>query len=178
VIDIVNLLGADAPNGKHLPPDINEVWWGTAAFFIVVGLLAWKVLPLVKNMMNERSEKIAGELNAAETTRRGAEEERDRLVGSLGDIGAEREQILSDARTQAATMKEELIARADSDAAALRAQVGTDMAASQAQASADLTSEMSSLTLRSAEAVVDNSLDDTTQRDLIESYINQVGSSN
>ena len=53
-----------------------------------------------------------------------------------------------------------------------------DIEASKAQAIADLTGEVASLSIGAAEVVVQRNLDRDTQVQLIENYINQVGSTN
>ena len=37
---MLTILAAEAPNGKHLAGDLNEVYWGSAAFFVLMALLS------------------------------------------------------------------------------------------------------------------------------------------
>jgi F-type H+-transporting ATPase subunit b len=57
----------------------------------------------------------------------------------------------------------------------VRARGLADVEATKAQATGDLQSEIGVLALGAAEAVVVNSLDETTQAELIEGYISRVG---
>ena len=36
-MEFVYQLAAEGPNGRHWPADINEVYWGTLAFLVIVG---------------------------------------------------------------------------------------------------------------------------------------------
>ena len=74
-------------------------------------------------------------------------------------------------------MKAQIIERATTDAADLRTRGGADVEAAKAQATGDLQAEIGVLALGAAEAVVTNNLDDATQNELIENYINGVGAS-
>ncbi len=75
----------------------------------------------------------------------------------------------------AASLKAQLQAKAEQDAAELVARATADVEASKGQALADLQADAASLALGAAEAVVNRNLDAATQTDLIERYISQVG---
>ena len=74
-------------------------------------------------------------------------------------------------------MKADLIAQADSDAADARAKANTEVSASTGQATADIQSVVAEQAAAAAESVVKSNLDDATQAELIDSYIQQVGQS-
>ena len=170
--------GEHASNGYWLPHDINEVIWGSIAFFIVVGVLWWKAGPAIKKAMTDRTARIGGELSAAQTERAEAEAERDRIKAALADSDSEAARIVEEARQTADRLSTELDAKAQVDAATMRERAAADLESTRRQAVADLTSEVSRLALGAAEQVVNNNLDDAAQQQLIEQYISQVGASN
>ncbi len=172
------ILAAEEGNGAWLPHDINEVIWGTLAFVLVVGLIVWKAGPAIMKAMKARPERISGELSTAADTRTAAEAERDRIKAALADSDSEAARIVEEARQAADTMLTEMEARAHSDAAALRERAVHDIEAARRQATNDLTADVSRLALGAAEQVVHANLDDSTQQDLIEAYIAQVGATN
>jgi len=153
------LLASEKPNGFLLSSDLNEVIWGSIAFFIVLGLLIKFGGPAVKNGLTGRTERLAKELDDA----------------AAAKAEAQRQRILDEAATTAASLKAQLQAKADTDAAELVARATADVEASKGQALADLQADAASLALGAAEAVVNRNLDAATQTDLIESYISQVG---
>lgn len=171
------IFGAEpgAENGAVLPYDINEVWWGTAAFLIVTGLILWKAGPAIKEAWNGRIERIRDELAAAEAARGEGEAALADVQGRIADAGSERERILAEARDTAASLQEQLVAKARQDAEELTARATADIEASKTQVLADLQAEVASLALGAAEAVVSSNLDPATQTELIESYITKVG---
>lgn len=175
---ISTILAAEEPNKNWLPGDINEVYWGSLAFFIVIGLLWWKAGPAIRSAMVGRTERIGSQLDAARTEREEAEAERDRITTALADSDTEAARIVEEARQTADRLRTDLEARATADAEALRQRAAADLEATRRQAVADLTAEVGRLALGAAEEVVRGNLDDDAQQALIEGYIRQVGATN
>jgi F-type H+-transporting ATPase subunit b len=167
---------AGAENGWFIPADPKELYWGAAAFLVVVALLVWKVLPGVKQAMADRSARIRDELVEAERARVDAEAELASLRSKLGDSSAESDRILSEAREQADAVKADLIARADADAVDAREKAAVEVSASKGQAAADIQAEVAAQAAAAAESVVSANLDDATHSELINRYIEQVNS--
>ncbi len=171
---IVYQLAAEGPNGKHWPADINEVYWGTAAFLIIAGLAVWRGGPLITQAMRDRTAGIEAELADARAAREEAEQALVESSDSLPDVSVEEDRIRSEARTTAEKLKDDLVAKAEAEAEAIRERGRADVENRKRQARADLTAEVSRMTRTSAEAVVREGLDGSSQTDLIEGYINQV----
>jgi len=174
---MISVFAAEGPNGAFLPADIKEFWWSAAAFLLVLLLLIWKVLPLIRNGMAARSDGIRDELVEAERARVEAEAELSALRSKLGDADAEAQKILSDARDDAATVKSDLITRADADAVDAKAKAKAEVSASTGQASADIQAAVAGQAAAATESVVVSNLDDNTHAELIDRYIQQVSSS-
>lgn len=172
------VLASEAGNGKWLPHDINEVIWGSIAFFLVFGLLVWKAGPFVKKGLAARPERISGELSAAAEERAQAEAERDRIKAALADSDAEAQRIIAEARESAQFLTQDTEQRAQREAEEHRVRAAADLDTTRRQATGDLTSDVSRLALGAAEKVVVGQLDDATHQQLIEAYIAQVGTEN
>jgi len=164
------------PNGNILPSDINEVIWATVALLIVLALLFWKGLPAAKNMAAARTERLEKELTDAAAEREAAEAALADLQQRIANADAECAQIVTEADETAASLKDQLIAKADADAADVRRRAEEDALAAQGQVSRGLEVELGLLAIGAAEVVVANSLDAEAQSDLIERYIERVGS--
>ena len=167
--------GGHEENGFWLPHDINEVLWGSLAFFIIAALLWLKALPAAKSMAQGRTERIAKELADAEAARSEAEGELAELQSRIANAESERQKIVAEAQQQATALQAQLAERAAADAEAIRARGTADAESAKTQAIADLQAEVASLALGAAEAVVTQSMDAPTQQSLIDSYIDQVG---
>lgn len=167
-------LASEEPNGVHLASDINEVIWGSIAFFIVAGLIVWKAGPLIAKAMNDRTARIEAELGEAKAARAEAEAALTATSAELPDVSSEEARIRSEALQTAEKLKADLIAKAGAEAEAVRDRGRSDVAARKRQAQADLIAEVSRMTRQAAEAVVRDGLDGGSQGELIENYINQV----
>lgn len=174
---MVHLLAAEAPNEFFFPGDINEFYWGLAAFTIVFGVLAWKVFPIAGKGLRDKADRIEADLAAANEAQAAADAEAQALLAKLGDAETDAAAVVAEARSTATKLEADAAAKAQADAEALKARVAAELDAARGQATADLRGELSKQALAVAEAVVGDNLDDATQVSLIEQYISQVGAS-
>ncbi len=166
---------AEGPNGVHWPADINEVYWGSLAFFVIVGLAVWRAGPSVMQSMRDRTAGIEAELAQAKAARAEAEAALQASSAEKPDVSDEEARIRAEAEATAEKLKADLVVKAEAEAEAIRERGRADVANRRRQAQADLAAEVSRLTRSSAEAVVRDGLDASSQSELIEAYINQVG---
>jgi F-type H+-transporting ATPase subunit b len=158
-------------------PATNEIIWGSIAFVILLGVM-WKfALPPVRNMMEAREQKIRGDLEQAEGAKGEAQQVLEQYRAQLADARNEASRILEEARQAADQMRRDLIARAEADAAELRARAQQDIELATQRATADLQRRVADLSIELAEVIVKRNLDRDTQLQLIENYINEVGTS-
>lgn len=162
-------------NGVHLAGDLKEVYWGSAAAIVLFGLISWKFGPAIKKMVASRPERIQSELEAAKAARDEAEAALNASTADLPDVGAEEVRIRDEAIETAERLKVDMVAKAESDAAALRARGLSDVANMKRQALTDLQDEVASITRDATEAIVTEGLDEAAHAELIENYITQVG---
>lgn len=174
---MLSIFAAEGPNGLQLASDINEVIWGSLAFFVLVALVAWKAGPAIKAAISGRTDRIRDELAAAEAERSEAEATLSAKAADVPDVGSEQTRIRAEAEETAARLKTDMAAKAESDAAALVARAQSDVTTQRGQALADMREEVARLTRDATEAVVTSTLNDSTQADLIDQYISQVGQS-
>ena len=166
----------EAPN--PIIPEVTEIIWGGIAFVVLLALMQWKLFPAVKRGMDRRAEKIRADLDAAETARTEALEVKAGYEAELADARAEAGRIIDAARSDAEQVRADLIARAEAEAAELRQRADQDVEAAKRQALSDMQSEVSAIVIGAAETVIGRNLDHDTQVELIESYIDDVGSRN
>lgn len=158
-------------------PEQAEIIYGGIASVIVIGLLIWKVGPMATKALAARTDKIQGELDDAAAAKRDAEAEAARIRQSLGNIEAERQRLLAEADAQAEALLADGRARLDTEVTELEAKADTDIAAGAGRAGDELRAEIARLAGAAADVVVERSLDDATQQQLIEDFIAKVGAS-
>jgi ATP synthase, F0 subunit b len=170
------ITAAEAVKAKNpIVPEAKEILWAAIAFFIVFGLLAWKAFPAIKKALQDREDKIRGDLEHAESVREQADTELANYQRQLADSRNEGGRIIEEARQSAEQVRKDLIARAEADAAEIRARAQDDIKAASDRAMADVQSKVSDLSIELAERIVQQNLDRATQIQLIENYINEVG---
>jgi F-type H+-transporting ATPase subunit b len=165
----------EAPN--PLLPETNEIIWGTVGFLVVFFFLAKFGFPAMKTAMNERTEKIRGDIEAAEAQRSEADALLAEYRAQLNDAKAEAGRIIEEARQSADALKRDSEARLQAELAEMRARSVEDIESSKAHAMTDLRGEVTQLAIGAAEVVVQRNLDPATQTQLVEDYINQVAAS-
>ncbi|HJL99114.1 MAG: F0F1 ATP synthase subunit B [Acidimicrobiales bacterium] len=164
---------AEAPN--PIIPAIDEVIWGTLSFLILFVVMAKYAYPALKKAMEARSEKIQGDLDAADTARSEAEGLRAEYDAKLSEAQAEAGRILEAARSEAEQVRQDRIAAIEPEIAERRAQAEADIEAAKARALADVRTQVTSLAVGAAEQVVRSSLDEAAYARLVDDYIESVG---
>jgi F-type H+-transporting ATPase subunit b len=162
-----------APN--VLLPETNEILWGGSAFLIVLAGLSWLAFPALKKAMNARTERIRESIDEADKLKAEAASTLTQYQASVADAKTEAARIVDEARAAAETVRTDLIARAEAEANELKAKAREDIEAGKARAITELQAQVGDLTIALAEKVVERSLDDATNRQLIDNYINNLG---
>jgi F-type H+-transporting ATPase subunit b len=162
----------EAPN--PILPATDELAWGAISFAVLLFLLYKFAYPQVRQMMENRTERIRSDLEAAESAKGEAEQVLAEYRAQLNDARAEAGRIIEEARQTADRLKRDQETRLQAELAELRARAVADIESAKTQAVSDLRGEVAQLAIGAAETVVQRSLDEATQTQLIEDYINQV----
>jgi len=161
-----------------LTPEPNEIIWGSLAFLVLlVAMWKWGV-PAIKNMEEARETRIRNDLEAAEKTRLDVEAEKATYDAQLADARNEAGRIIDEARQAAETVRRDLIARAEEEANDVRARAQADIANQRTQAMSQLRTDVAALSIDLAGRIVERNLDNDTNRQLVDSFIDQVSRSN
>jgi F-type H+-transporting ATPase subunit b len=166
--------GVEAPN--PILPATNEVVWGALSFLVLFVLLAWKAFPAVKKTMDERTNRIRESLDDADRTRSEAQQILEDYQRQLADAKNEAARVIEEAKQAAEQMRRELMAKAEAEAAQLRQRSMEEITAAQERAMADMRAQVATIAVEAAEVVVRKNLDRDTNLALVESFIEQVGS--
>jgi len=159
-----------------LLPAKNEILWGTASFLVLL-VAVWKFgVPAVKNMEKAREDRIRNDLESAESAKADAEAEKAQYLAQIAGSREEAGRIIEEARQSAEQVRRDLIARAEAEAAEVRERAEADIAVQRQRALTELRGDVAQLSIDLAERIVERSLDRDTQRQLVDSFIDQVGS--
>jgi F-type H+-transporting ATPase subunit b len=161
---------------KDFYPEPAELIVGLLAFAVLF-FFTWKwVLPRFKQVLEERREKIQGEMERAETTRKDAdqilEEYRKQLAGARDDAN----KIIEEARATAEQLRRDLQARAEEESQAIVARAQEEIRAERDRTFQELRAQVGSIAVEIAGRVVGQSLDEKTHQRLIDEFIDEVAS--
>jgi F-type H+-transporting ATPase subunit b len=164
-----------------LYPHLGELIVGAIAFAILF-FFVWKwVLPRIGAMLDQRRDKIQGDLEKAEETRATAERELADYRQQLAGAREESNRIIEEARQTADQMRRDLQAKAEEEAQATVARAQDEIRAERDRVFQELRVQVGQIAVDLAGRVVGESLDERAHQRLIDEYIDEVaesGSSN
>jgi F-type H+-transporting ATPase subunit b len=165
----------EASGIQLLLPHPDELVAGIIAF-VIVFFFVWKwAVPSLNKTLEARQQAIRSDYEAAEA----AKVEAQSLLGDYQQqlSGAKNEAagIVDEARTAGDQVKADILARAETEAEKIKERAQGDIAGERERISGDLRRQVADLSIGVAEKVVDDSLDDDRQRQLVERYIDELG---
>lgn len=166
-----------ASDKENLYPHANELVVGAIAFAILF-VFMWKwVLPQANKMLEARREKIQGDLEKAEETRRQADAGLADYRSKLADARDEANTIIEEARRSAEQLRSNLQAKAEQEAQNTVARAQQEIRAERDRVFQELRDQVAEIAVGLAGRVVGESLDASTHGRLIDEYIDQVSGS-
>ncbi|HEY53138.1 MAG TPA: F0F1 ATP synthase subunit B [Caldilineae bacterium] len=142
-------------------------------FVILYLLLSRLVFPPLLKMLDERKQKIAEGLTAAEVARQEAEAERAQLMNQLEQERAEAQRRIAAASTQAEKVKAEILASAQKEAEEIKVKAKLEAEAEKQRILADAEKQIAELTMLATERVVRLGMDQSLQHKLIEDFLSE-----
>ncbi len=158
-----------------LLPETSELIAGIIAFAIIF-FFAWKwVFPTIGKTLEARQAAIKADYEAAESAKIEAESLKNDYQAQLAQARDEAGRIVEEARQAGESVRAEVVARADVEAAAIKERAAADMSGERDRVAASLRREVADLSLDVAEKVVGSSLDRPSQQALVDRYIDELG---
>ena len=128
-----------------------------------------------RKFLNDRKEKIRGELEEAKDNQEKAAELKAQYEAKLKDIDKEAEDILSDARRRALQNEERIVTQAKEEAARILARAQEEARLEKQKMSDEIKQEIVSVASVMAGKLVGASIDTTRQNSLIEETLKEMG---
>ncbi|MEU6443398.1 F0F1 ATP synthase subunit B [Streptomyces sp. NPDC047046] len=155
-----SLLMLAAEEENPLVPPIPELVIGALAFVIVFGLLAWKLLPNINKVLDERREAIEGGMEKAEAARTEADSVLEQYKAQLAEARHEAARLRSEAQEQGATLIAEMRAEGQRQREEIIAAGHTQIEADRKAAATTLRQDVGRLATELAGKLVGESLED------------------
>jgi F-type H+-transporting ATPase subunit b len=158
-------------------PPIGELIAGSLASIIIFGALYKFAGPTIKKSFKDRTARIQKDLDDSASAAVAAETEAGRIRSAKGDIDAERSRLYADADTQAEALLADGRVRLEAEMADLEVRAEAELASVAGRSGDELRAEIARYSSDAIDSVVNGTLDDAAQQDLIEGFIARVGAS-
>ena len=168
--------GGEAPEGSAiLFPAVYDLIWGGLSFAIVL-VLFWKfVLPRMKQVMDERAERIEGGIAKAEEMQAQAKADMETYRQALAEAREEAAEIRTQAQSDRRAIVDEARAEAAAAAAAVTQAAEAAIERDRAQVVGQLTAQVGQLSVELASKIVGQSLaDDAMVRKTVEDFVSNL----
>ena len=164
-----SLIAAEDSGGSFLvTPDVGLMIWTLVVFGLTLFFL-WKVaFPRIAEALEKRQKMIEDSIDAAEKTRREADELLAEYRERLSDARGQADEIVARARRTAEANENETIAEARAKREEMMEQTRRDIEAETRRAIQQIRSEVADLTVLATEKVTRKSLDSADQKRLVE----------
>ncbi|MDQ4145764.1 MAG: F0F1 ATP synthase subunit B [Actinomycetota bacterium] len=164
------------PEGIDLVlPETAELLWGAIAFLVVLAVLTKVAFPRLRSAIEERERKIQESLETAERTKAEAAGQQEEYKQQLAEARSEANRIIEEARQQAEQVRRDLTQKAQAEAEQIVARAQEQIDAERSRTVQELQGTIADLSIELAEKVVGRSLDDSSQREMVDAYIREVG---
>jgi F-type H+-transporting ATPase subunit b len=157
-----------------LPPT-GELILGTLSFLIIFALFVKFGWPLIKEYYDNRTSRIQQEIDESSAAKAAAETEAANIRAAKGDIDAERGRLYAEADAEAEALLRDGRARLENELVELERRADMEIEAAANRTGDELSVEIASLSSRAIDGVVQRTLDDSVQQELIENFIARVG---
>ena len=172
------LLAQEEDKFSPVSPVFSELLWAAVFFVVLFVIIAKVALPKLNATLAAREQALSGRLAQAEQAKAEAESVLAEYRAKLADAQAEVNRIIEEGRRTAEGIVADARARAEAEAQALLTRAQSDIQAEKDRALGALRAELGSFSIELASKVVGRSLDGDVQRQLVDSYIDQLASNN
>lgn len=155
--------------------DFKQVLTQILGFLILLWVMRRYAWGPFLGMLEARRQKIAGDFAAAEKARAEADAARLQLENELKGIEAKARQRLQEAVAEGQKVAGEIRTQAQTEAAARLARAEDDIAREREKAKEMLKEQVITLSMRTAEKILRQRLDDPAQRRLVGEFVEEVG---
>ena len=157
------------------PPEYNLVVWTAVAFLIVFFILKKLAFPRIMEMLEERNEKVEGDLKNAVLTREEAEKMLAEYKAQLNEARTEAKKIMDEGKSLGENLRKETIEKAHEEANQLIKRAQDEIGREKDKAIKELQSQIADISIEVASKVIQKSLSKEEHGKLIDDYVTEVG---
>lgn len=164
--------GGDGSTSNPILPASSEMFWGALSFAALYFLVRYVLLPPVQRVMNDRAATIQADRDAADAARARAGSASAELDDQLVDVRAEAAAVIEEARAEAATERQRLVARAEREVSAMKEIAESEIAREREEALSALRPQVAQLAVGAASKVMNRQVDAGAAQPVIDRALN------
>ena len=159
------------------PQLLYEMFWTAINIFVLFFGLSYLLFNPVRDMLEKRKQKIAGELADAANDKKFAAEMKAEYEQKLKEVSKEADAIREEARRKGKAKEAEIIQEAKAEAARIVERGNREVELERKKALDDMKQEIVSIASLMAEKVLASTIDMKVQDELIEETLKEMGES-
>jgi F-type H+-transporting ATPase subunit b len=157
--------------------DVNPglTFWTIVTFVVVFLVLRWKAWGPILNMVQEREKAIQDAIDAAKRERQEAEKILGEQKQAIAEARREAAELVKKNQAEVEATRQELLAKSRKEAEELVQQAKRQIEDEKVKAISEVRGYAVDLALMAANKLVQSSLDESRQRELVNDFINKLG---
>lgn len=154
-------------------PQLIVTWISLFLLYLLLNKFLYNPL---NNFLNQRTNEIEGDIKSAQDSKDEAEQLKLEYRAKLGEAKSESQEILNQARQRAEDLEKEMLDNAKEEAEAIKARALLDIEREKSQALQSVHNDISDMAVELASKIINTEINKNMQKDLVNSFIDEVGS--
>ncbi|MFI4860791.1 MAG: F0F1 ATP synthase subunit B [Phycisphaerales bacterium JB063] len=165
-------------NTDPMSPQVLEMIWAAVLFLIFAGLLGVVVWPKILKALQDREQKLEGDLVGAEQARKDAEAALAEYKTKIAEAQQEAGKVVAEARAAAEQVAAKIKSDAEAQAAQLNERNKAEIAAAKEQALSEIHNHTAELSTLVASKILKREINAQDQQQLIEDSLAELTAAN
>ena len=161
--------------GAPMQAEPNLWIWTLVAFGIVFFILGKFAFPRITAMIDERNNKIEGDIKHAEMTREEAEQMLAQYKAQLDEARTEAKKIIDEGKQLGESLRKDAMTKATEEANQIIQRAQEEISRQTEKAIKELQAQIADISIQVASKVIQKSLDKEEHTNLVKQYISEVG---
>lgn len=175
VVAWMSILAQEAESeASDLIPAVQELVWGALAFAVLFFFMARVAFPRINATLEQRRQKIQGDLEKAEEARKEAQRELEQYRQQLSGAKDDANRIIEEARKTAESMRKDMAGKAEQEAQSIVARAQEEIRSERDRVFQELKAQVGVLSVELAARIVGQSLDKERHLRLVDDYIEEL----
>jgi len=163
--------GAEPGGGDLMSVRINLMFWTLLIFVILYALLRWKAFPAILGAVEQREKALQDAIDAAKRDRDEAQRLLQEHQRQIESARGEAQKPIADGRAVAEKMRTDLLEQTHHEQQTMLERARREIEAERDRAIAQLRREAVNLAIAGASKVIEQNLDNTKNRQLVEGFL-------